>query len=107
MIETSLSFLGLGVQPPNASWGLMLNEAQTAFLQYPYLAVFPVWPSLWGAGFNLLGDGLTTSSSEGGLAAMAEDKLIDIQNLTIRPKSGRILVNNISLDMEKVNSWAS
>ena len=41
MIETSLSFLGLGVQPPHASWGLMLNEAGQHFLQYPYLAMTP------------------------------------------------------------------
>ena len=59
MIETSLSFLGLGVQPPNASWGLMLNEARQHFLQYPYLAVFPgLAIALAVLGFNLLGDGL-------------------------------------------------
>lgn len=59
MIETSLSFLGLGVQPPNASWGLMLNEARQYFLQYPYLAVAPgISIVLSILGFNLLGDGL-------------------------------------------------
>ncbi len=59
MIETSLSFLGLGVQPPNASWGLMLNEARQHFLQYPYLAVAPgLAIALAVLGFNLLGDGL-------------------------------------------------
>ncbi|MEQ8235889.1 MAG: ABC transporter permease [Syntrophomonadaceae bacterium] len=59
MIETSLSFLGLGIQPPNASWGLMLNEARQNFLQYPYLAVAPgVAIALSVLGFNLLGDGL-------------------------------------------------
>jgi ABC-type dipeptide/oligopeptide/nickel transport system permease subunit len=59
MIETSLSFLGLGVQPPNASWGLMLNEARQYFLQYPYLAVSPgIAIVLSILGFNLLGDGL-------------------------------------------------
>ncbi|NMC27121.1 MAG: ABC transporter permease [Syntrophomonadaceae bacterium] len=59
MIETSLSFLGLGIQPPNASWGLMLNEARQNFLQYPYLAVGPgVAIALSVLGFNLLGDGL-------------------------------------------------
>ncbi len=59
MIETSLSFLGLGVQPPNASWGLMLNEARQHFLQYPYLAVAPgIAIVLSILGFNLLGDGL-------------------------------------------------
>ncbi len=59
MIETSLSFLGLGVQPPNASWGLMLNEARQNFLQYPYLAIpSGIAISLAVLGFNLLGDGL-------------------------------------------------
>jgi ABC-type dipeptide/oligopeptide/nickel transport system permease subunit len=59
MIETSLSFLGLGVQPPNASWGLMLNEARQHFLQYPYLAMAPgVAIALSVLGFNILGDGL-------------------------------------------------
>jgi ABC-type dipeptide/oligopeptide/nickel transport system permease subunit len=59
MIETSLSFLGLGVQAPNASWGLMLNEARQNFLQYPYQAI-PSGKaiSLAVLGFNLLGDGL-------------------------------------------------
>lgn len=59
MIETSLSFLGLGIQPPNASWGLMLNESRQYFLMNPYLAVAPgVAIVLTVLGFNLLGDGL-------------------------------------------------
>lgn len=59
MIETSLSFLGLGVQAPNASWGLMLNEARQNFLQYPYLAIpSGIAISIAVLGFNLLGDGL-------------------------------------------------
>lgn len=59
MIETSLSFLGLGIQPPHASWGLMLNEARQNFLQYPYLAMAPgLAIAVSVLGFNLLGDGL-------------------------------------------------
>jgi len=59
MIETSLSFLGLGIQPPNASWGLMLNESRQFFLIYPYLAVAPgIAIIITILGFNLLGDGL-------------------------------------------------
>jgi len=59
MIETSLSFLGLGIQPPNASWGLMLSEARQFFLQYPYLAVAPgISIIITVLGFNLIGDGL-------------------------------------------------
>ena len=59
MIETSLSFLLLGVQAPNASWGLMLYEARQNFIQYTYLAIPSVIAiSLAVLGFNLLGDGL-------------------------------------------------
>lgn len=59
MIETSLSFLGLGIQPPNASWGLMLSESRQFFLQYPYLAVAPgIAIIITVLGFNLMGDGL-------------------------------------------------
>ncbi len=64
MIETSLSFLGLGIQPPNASWGLMLNEARQHFLQFPYLAMAPgIAIALSVLGFNLLGDGLNDALS--------------------------------------------
>lgn len=59
MIETSLSFLGLGIQPPFASWGLMLSESRQFFLVYPYLAVAPgVAIIVTILGFNLIGDGL-------------------------------------------------
>ncbi|MPM29535.1 Glutathione transport system permease protein GsiD [bioreactor metagenome] len=59
MIDTSLSFLGLGIQPPNASWGLMLNESRQYFLMNPYLAVAPGVAIVFTVlGFNLLGDGL-------------------------------------------------
>lgn len=59
MIETSLSFLGLGIQPPYASWGLMLSESRQFFLIYPYLAVAPgIAIIITVLGFNLIGDGL-------------------------------------------------
>jgi ABC-type dipeptide/oligopeptide/nickel transport system permease subunit len=59
LAESSLSFLGLGLPPPTASWGLMLKEV-TPFLQIqPMAAVFPgLTISLIILGFNLLGDGL-------------------------------------------------
>jgi ABC-type dipeptide/oligopeptide/nickel transport system permease subunit len=57
--EAVLSFLGLGVQPPTASWGVMLTTAQQYLSQAPWLAVFPgVMIALATLGFNLLGDGL-------------------------------------------------
>ncbi|WP_435155241.1 ABC transporter permease [Haladaptatus sp. DFWS20] len=55
----ALSFLGLGVQPPTASWGRMLNQAQEAMIIAPWVAVFPgLMIFLTVMGFNLLGDGL-------------------------------------------------
>jgi ABC-type dipeptide/oligopeptide/nickel transport system permease subunit len=57
--EAVLSFLGLGVQPPNPSWGVMLTSAQQFLVQAPRLAVYPgALIALATLGFNLLGDGL-------------------------------------------------
>ena len=60
LIEASLSFLGLGTQPPTPSWGLMLSSTGRAFMeQAPWLAVFPgLAISLAVLGFNLFGDTL-------------------------------------------------
>ena len=57
--EASLSFLGLGQQPPAPSWGSMLNTAQRFLTQAPWMAIFPgVAIFLAVLSFNLLGDGL-------------------------------------------------
>ncbi len=57
--EASLSFLGLGQQPPDPSWGSMLNAAQRFLTQAPWLAVFPGMAIfLCVLSFNLVGDGL-------------------------------------------------
>jgi peptide/nickel transport system permease protein len=59
LAEAALSYLGLGTQPPNPSWGRMLNEAQSQMFQAPMLAVYPgVAIALAVLGLNLLGDGL-------------------------------------------------
>jgi peptide/nickel transport system permease protein len=59
LAEAALSYLGLGTQPPNPSWGRMLNEAQTQLFQAPMLAVYPgIAIALSVLGLNLLGDGL-------------------------------------------------
>jgi len=59
LAEAALSYLGLGTQPPQPSWGRMLNEAQNLMYQAPQLAI---WPGLAIAlsvlGLNLMGDGL-------------------------------------------------
>ena len=59
LAEAALSYLGLGTQPPQPSWGRMLNEAQTQMFQAPMLAVYPgVAIMLSVLGLNLVGDGL-------------------------------------------------
>ncbi len=59
LAEAALSYLGLGTQPPQPSWGRMLSEAQTLMFQAPLLAVFPgLAIALAVLGLNLLGDGL-------------------------------------------------
>jgi len=59
LAEAGLSYLGLGTQPPHASWGRMLNEAQTFMATSAWLAIFPGCAiALAVLGFNLLGDGL-------------------------------------------------
>ncbi len=59
LAEAALSYLGLGTQPPQPSWGRMLSEAQTLLFQAPMLAVYPGMAiALAVLGLNLLGDGL-------------------------------------------------
>jgi ABC-type dipeptide/oligopeptide/nickel transport system permease subunit len=60
LIEASLSFLGVGTQPPTPSWGLMLSSTGRAFMeQAPWLAIFPgLAISLAVLAFNLFGDTL-------------------------------------------------
>lgn len=57
--EAGLSYLGLGIQPPDASWGKMLFEAQGYLLTNPWYAVVPgIMITIMVLGFNLLGDGI-------------------------------------------------
>lgn len=59
LAEAALSYLGLGTQPPQPSWGRMLNDAQTLLFQSPSLAVYPgAAIAVAVLGLNLLGDGL-------------------------------------------------
>ncbi len=59
LAEAALSYLGLGAQPPQASWGRMLSDAQTVLYNAPHLAIYPgVAIALSVLGLNLLGDGL-------------------------------------------------
>jgi ABC-type dipeptide/oligopeptide/nickel transport system permease subunit len=59
IIESAMSFLGLGVQPPRASWGSMLRDGQTMMAHAPWLVLYPgllIMAAVFG--FNLLGEGL-------------------------------------------------
>jgi peptide/nickel transport system permease protein len=62
LAEAALSHLGLGTQPPQPSWGRMLNEAQTPLFQAPQLAIYLGGViALAVLGLNLMGDGLQDS----------------------------------------------
>ena len=59
LAEATLSFLGLGVQPPTATWGAMLNDARSHLFDAPFLVAFPAAAvALCVLSFNLIGDGL-------------------------------------------------
>jgi peptide/nickel transport system permease protein len=59
VIEASLSYLGLGTQPPNPSWGLMLKDARNYLFQAPWLAFYPgAAVAATVLSFNVLGDTL-------------------------------------------------
>lgn len=59
VVEASLSFLGLGVTPPDVSWGTMLSESREYMLNYRWAPIFPGMAlSLAVLGFNLIGDGV-------------------------------------------------
>jgi peptide/nickel transport system permease protein len=59
LAEATLSFLGLGIQPPTPTWGAMLNDARSHLFESPYLMFFPaIALALCVFSFNLIGDGL-------------------------------------------------
>ncbi len=59
LLESGLSFLGFGVQPPTATWGNMLASAQERMVKYPWMAIFPgLMIFLTTISINYIGDGL-------------------------------------------------
>lgn len=59
LLEATLSFLGIGVQPPTPSWGGIIFESQSYFLSAPWLVFFPgIAIMAMALAFNLVGDGL-------------------------------------------------
>ncbi|HVW43977.1 MAG TPA: ABC transporter permease [Amycolatopsis sp.] len=70
LIEASLSYLGLGVQPPAATFGSMIKDAQQSMVSQPLLALFPgIAILLTALSFNLVADGLTRALKRRGLGA--------------------------------------
>ncbi|OPX38862.1 MAG: peptide ABC transporter permease [Desulfobacteraceae bacterium 4484_190.2] len=67
LLEAALSFLGMGVQPPTPSWGLMISEGKDLMLFNPYLVTIPgVALFILVLGMNLFGDGLRDVTSPEG-----------------------------------------
>ena len=65
LLESFLSFLGLGVQPPQSSWGLLISYGVETMEEYPWLLIFPAAVlSLTLFSLNFLGDGLRDALSE-------------------------------------------
>jgi peptide/nickel transport system permease protein len=59
LAEATMSFLGLGVPPPTASWGSMLNDARSHLFDSPHLVLFPATAVMLAVlSFNFIGDGL-------------------------------------------------
>ncbi|MBN2009100.1 ABC transporter permease [candidate division KSB1 bacterium] len=63
LLESSLSFLGIGIQPPLASWGTIINDGRVALFDAWWISLFPgVFIMLTVIGFNFLGEGLRRKS---------------------------------------------
>ena len=96
LAEAALSYLGLGTQPPQPSWGRMLNEAQTLMFQAPRLAILPgIAVAIAVFGLNLLGDGLRDlldprlrRMRHGALTWCADMALVEVENLTVTLQHG-------------------
>ncbi|MGB7150653.1 MAG: ABC transporter permease [Terriglobales bacterium] len=59
LAEATMSFLGLGVPPPTASWGSMLNDARSHLFDAPHLVLFPAFTVMFAVlAFNFIGDAL-------------------------------------------------
>jgi peptide/nickel transport system permease protein len=81
LVLASLSFLGLGVQPPTAEWGLMVSEGQTFLLTAWWISTLPgLVIVVAGVGFSLVGDGLADRLGRGrrGRAGEAEGMILAV-----------------------------
>jgi peptide/nickel transport system permease protein len=81
LVLASLSFLGLGVQPPTAEWGLMVADGQTFLLTAWWISTLPGFVIvLSGVGFSLIGDGLADRLGQGwrGRAGAADGAILTV-----------------------------
>ena len=126
LAEAGLSFIGLGVQPPDASWGAMLSASQRFVNQHPFMAVPPGLMIMFSVlAFNLLGDGLRDAWSRAevpvspgnkrgptaseapranpGDAASDDDALLSVRGLDVRfpaPRGGELeVVTDVSFSV--------
>ncbi len=59
LLESALSYLGVGVQPPTPDWGLMIAQSQSFYMQDPMLVIYPgLAIVLTVIAFNMLGEGI-------------------------------------------------
>lgn len=89
-----LSFLGLGVQPPNAEWGVMISEAKEYMWEYPHLILYPGLALFISVALcNLLGESLRDSF--GVKVGLSDIKGVgkDLQNLAIKDMQSLSIVN--------------
>ena len=93
LAEAALSYLGLGTQPPQPSWGRMLNDAQSLLFQSPSLAVYPgSCDRNRGAGTESLGRraaGPVRSAAVAGAVMTDRTPLIEVDNLRVRLNTSR------------------
>jgi len=113
LAEAGLSFIGLGVQPPDASWGAMLSVSQKYVYQHPFMAVPPGLMIMFTVlAFNLFGDGLRDAWSRAdntpvnqkkkvvsrkpeNADSQTEDNLLTVSTLEVRfpaPRGGELSV---------------
>jgi ABC-type antimicrobial peptide transport system permease subunit len=77
--EAALSFLGMGVQPPSPSWGLMLSEARSFMLTAPWLMVYPgiaILTTVWHLYFSATVCAMLSMSAQG----VAVAPLLEVDN---------------------------
>ena len=113
LTESALSFMGIGVQLPKASWGTMLQGAQTYIMDVPTLAVFPgIFIVLTVFSFNILGDALQNAlepKKNEVVGGSGMEKILEIQDLRVsyHTYAGEVQsVRGVSFSIEKGETLA-